>query len=286
VAEGQGAELGHAGSADVSASTAVLPEGVAADARTRPATGAFRGVPRAYFEEAAQIGRAVFASGAGLERVYGLGGLRCHVRYADRAAEAAVHRALAHVEISPGGPADLTIGVCVLPGFGDTILPTGCSLAESIADTINDCSTPPATGLPSERRSRVDRASAAWSSGPRAVGVAASRYTPPLARAVHCRARRPAAFTSTPITSTLREAAVAVWHAEGGGAQLPGPPATSTTVRSPAAGRSLAARATPSESGAAPTGFTPLSAARIALESAALTGTVPRLSEHEPLPPP
>jgi hypothetical protein len=40
--------------------------------------------------------------------------------------------------------ADLTIGACVLPGFGDTILPTGCSMAESISETINDCSTPPA----------------------------------------------------------------------------------------------------------------------------------------------
>jgi len=40
--------------------------------------------------------------------------------------------------------ADLTIGLCVLPGFGASILPTGCSMAESLADTINDCSTPPA----------------------------------------------------------------------------------------------------------------------------------------------
>jgi hypothetical protein len=43
---------------------------------------------------------------------------------------------------------DLTIGLCTLPGFGDTILPTGCSLAESIADTLNDCSTPPAALKP------------------------------------------------------------------------------------------------------------------------------------------
>jgi Thrombospondin type 3 repeat len=39
---------------------------------------------------------------------------------------------------------DLVIGQCTLTGFGDTILPTGCSLAESVADTINDCTTPPA----------------------------------------------------------------------------------------------------------------------------------------------
>jgi len=91
--------------------TAVPPEAAAGGGRARPATGAFRGVPRAYFEEAGEIGRAVFADGAGRERVYSLGGLRCLIRYADGAAEAAVHRALAHVEISAGGPADLTIGV-------------------------------------------------------------------------------------------------------------------------------------------------------------------------------
>lgn len=34
---------------------------------------------------------------------------------------------------------DLVIGACTLTGFGTTILPTGCSLAESIADTVNDC---------------------------------------------------------------------------------------------------------------------------------------------------
>jgi hypothetical protein len=45
---------------------------------------------------------------------------------------------------------DLTIGVCVLPGFGDTILPTGCSVAESIAQTINDCATPPAPLKPNK----------------------------------------------------------------------------------------------------------------------------------------
>jgi hypothetical protein len=39
---------------------------------------------------------------------------------------------------------DLSIGECTLSGFGDTILPTGCSLAESIAVTINDCLTPAA----------------------------------------------------------------------------------------------------------------------------------------------
>ena len=118
MAEGQGAELGHAdlepGHADLvdaSAPTAVLPEAAVAGARGRSATGAFRGVPRAYFEEAAQIGSAVLADSAVSERVYGLGGLRCRVRYGDRAAEAAVHRALAHVEISPAGPPDLTIGV-------------------------------------------------------------------------------------------------------------------------------------------------------------------------------
>lgn len=43
---------------------------------------------------------------------------------------------------------DLTIGLCTLSGFGDTILPTGCSLAESIAETINGCATPPAALKP------------------------------------------------------------------------------------------------------------------------------------------
>jgi hypothetical protein len=43
---------------------------------------------------------------------------------------------------------DLSIGECTLSGFGDTILPTGCSLAESIAVTINDCLTPPAALKP------------------------------------------------------------------------------------------------------------------------------------------
>jgi hypothetical protein len=82
-----------------------------AGGRARPATGAFRGVPQAYFEEAGEIASAVLAGGAGRERVYGLGGLRCRVRYGDRAAETAVHRALAHVEVQPAGPVDLTIGV-------------------------------------------------------------------------------------------------------------------------------------------------------------------------------
>lgn len=111
MAEGQGAELAPTDGTEPLVSTAIAPEPAVAGARTRPATGAFRGVPRAYFEEAAAIGRAVFADGAGSERVYGLGGLRCLVRYADRAAEAAIHRALAHIEISPGAPPDLTIGV-------------------------------------------------------------------------------------------------------------------------------------------------------------------------------
>ena len=35
--------------------------------------------------------------------------------------------------------ADLVIGACTLTGFGDTVLPTGCTLAESIADTVLDC---------------------------------------------------------------------------------------------------------------------------------------------------
>jgi hypothetical protein len=34
---------------------------------------------------------------------------------------------------------DLVIGNITLTGFGDTILPTGCSLAESIMDTVLDC---------------------------------------------------------------------------------------------------------------------------------------------------
>ena len=46
---------------------------------------------------------------------------------------------------------DLTIGVCVLPGFGDTILPTGCSVAESIAQTINDCAGAPAPSKPNKK---------------------------------------------------------------------------------------------------------------------------------------
>lgn len=111
MAEGEGAELGGADPATASVATGILPDAAVTDACARPATRAFRGVPRAYFEEASQIGRAVFAEGAGSERVYGLGGLRCQFRYADRAAEAAVHRALAHVEISPAGAPDLTIGV-------------------------------------------------------------------------------------------------------------------------------------------------------------------------------
>jgi hypothetical protein len=35
---------------------------------------------------------------------------------------------------------DLVIGNITLTGFGDTILPTGCSLAESIAQTVQACS--------------------------------------------------------------------------------------------------------------------------------------------------
>jgi hypothetical protein len=35
--------------------------------------------------------------------------------------------------------ADVVIGACTLTGFGNTISPTGCSLAESIADTVQDC---------------------------------------------------------------------------------------------------------------------------------------------------
>ena len=35
--------------------------------------------------------------------------------------------------------ADLVIGACTLTGFGNTISPTGCSLAESLADTVLDC---------------------------------------------------------------------------------------------------------------------------------------------------
>lgn len=34
---------------------------------------------------------------------------------------------------------DLVIGACTLTGFGTTILPTGCSLGESVATTVNDC---------------------------------------------------------------------------------------------------------------------------------------------------
>jgi hypothetical protein len=34
---------------------------------------------------------------------------------------------------------DLVIGGCTLTGFGATILPTGCSLGESIATTVNNC---------------------------------------------------------------------------------------------------------------------------------------------------
>jgi len=34
---------------------------------------------------------------------------------------------------------DLVIGNTTLTGFGDTILPTGCSLAEAIAEVVLDC---------------------------------------------------------------------------------------------------------------------------------------------------
>lgn len=43
--------------------------------------------------------------------------------------------------------ADLVIGDTALPGFGDTILPTGCSLAESLAATILACADGPAAPL-------------------------------------------------------------------------------------------------------------------------------------------
>lgn len=43
---------------------------------------------------------------------------------------------------------DLAIGDITLTGFGDTILPTGCSLAESLATTIQACATgTPGTAL-------------------------------------------------------------------------------------------------------------------------------------------
>ncbi len=43
---------------------------------------------------------------------------------------------------------DLVIGDVTLTGFGDTILPTGCSLAESLAATIQACATgTPGTGV-------------------------------------------------------------------------------------------------------------------------------------------
>ena len=73
---------------------------------------------------------------------------------------------------------------------------------------------------------------------------------------------------------------VPVWHG-GGGAQLSAPPATSTIVRSPAGGRSLAARERASDTGARPVGVSPLSAERIADGLAGVTGTAVRLSEQE-----
>jgi hypothetical protein len=86
--------------------------------RPRPTSSAFRGVPGLYFNEAARVGEAVLAEGPAIERMYLLGGLRCRIRYAGRAVESAVHRALAHLEqpasvaaAGTGAPVDLDVGV-------------------------------------------------------------------------------------------------------------------------------------------------------------------------------
>jgi len=113
VAEGQEPGLSAA------ASVAIGDAGAAGrDARPRKISGvsrAFEGVPASYFAEAAAIGAAALTDAepdARAERWYLIGGLRCRIRYAGRGVEAAVHRALAHLETARApAPPDLDIGV-------------------------------------------------------------------------------------------------------------------------------------------------------------------------------
>lgn len=120
--------VAHAPTEAAAAAAASAAGVAAAGERGRPTTTAFRGVPAAYFEEAADVGRAAFDAAAAREagdeggddgaraRSYDLGGLRLCVRYAGRAVETAVHRALAHLELpapasSPSPSPDLTVTV-------------------------------------------------------------------------------------------------------------------------------------------------------------------------------
>jgi hypothetical protein len=79
--------------------------------RPRKVSGAFRGVPRAYFEEAAEVANRVLTSRRGPEKWYWLGGLRCRVRYGSEGVAAVFHRTLAHLETAAETGPDLDVGV-------------------------------------------------------------------------------------------------------------------------------------------------------------------------------
>jgi hypothetical protein len=76
----------------------------------RHVSRALGAVPKAYFEEAVGVARAVFAEGA-VERDYFIGGLACRIRFAEERAEAALHRALSHLEVSRQAAVELEINV-------------------------------------------------------------------------------------------------------------------------------------------------------------------------------
>ncbi|HEY3496845.1 MAG TPA: hypothetical protein VGK73_19235 [Polyangiaceae bacterium] len=88
-----------------------LPGADLAAARTEPRVSAALGaVPPAYFEEAVEVAERAFGPES-IERSYRVGGLDCRVRYASPAVEAAIHRALAHLERPARSAAELSIHV-------------------------------------------------------------------------------------------------------------------------------------------------------------------------------